>query len=96
MPRLTRLDEVFPVHPVFVSVKTASGERRLTVSEKKAIVNGKSGRVLGVVSLGYRLVNNEKALDIAYQCCCTVFPENKVESDSHTEQGVACTSVFLD
>jgi len=80
MPRLTQIDEVlFPVeeHPVFVSVPTESGERRLSVPDKKAIVNKKTNRVLGVVSRGYRLVTNREALDWAYQCCQTTFPETK-------------------
>ena len=80
MARLTQLDDViFPVeeHPVFVSVKTESGEHRLSVPAKKAIINSKSNRVLGVVSSGYRLVTNQQVLDWAYQCCRTVFPETK-------------------
>ena len=80
MPRLTQLDDVlFPVeeHSVFVGVRTKSGERRLSVPGKKAIVNTKTNRVLGVVSRGYRLVTNHQALDWAYQCCRTVFPETK-------------------
>jgi len=80
MPRLTQLDEVlFPVeeHPVFVSIRTKSGERRLSVPDKKAIVNAKTDRVLGVVSRGYRLVTNREALDLACQCCQTVFPETQ-------------------
>ena len=55
MPRLTQIDDVlFPVeeYPVFVSVRTESGERRLSVPDKKAIVNTKTNRVLGVVSRG--------------------------------------------
>lgn len=82
MPRLNNLDEVlFPVeeHPVFAIIKTGSGERRLPVPEKKAIVNRTTGRVLGVVSRGYRLVSNREALDMAIDCCRTVFPETKPE-----------------
>jgi len=78
MPRLTQLDDVlFPVqeHPVFASVQTESGEQRLPIPDKKAIVNCDSGRVLGVVSRGYRLVSNREALDMACECCRTVFPE---------------------
>jgi len=60
-----------------VGVPTKSGERRLSVPDKKAIVNTKTNRVLGVVSRGYRLVTNHQALDWAYQCCQTVFPETK-------------------
>lgn len=80
MPRLTQIDEIlFPVeeHPVFVSVPTKSGERRLSVPDKKAIVKKNTNRVLGVVSRGYRLVTNREALDWAYQCCQTSFPETK-------------------
>lgn len=78
MPRLTQLSDVmFPVeeHPIFASLKSASGERRLSIPDKKAIVNRDSGRVLGVVSRGYRLVSNREALDMACECCRTVFPE---------------------
>jgi hypothetical protein len=80
MPRLTQLDDVlFPVeeHPVSVDVRTKSGVRRLPVPNKKAIVNTKTDRVLGVVSRGYRLVTNSEALGWAYQCCRTVFPDTK-------------------
>ena len=77
MPRLTKLDDVlFPVEeqPVFAVIRTKSGERRLPVPDKKAIVNAKTDRVLGVVSRGYRLVTNRQALGWAYQCCRTLFP----------------------
>ena len=80
MPRLTQLNQVlFPVeeHPVFVSLKDPSGEQRLSVPGKKAIVNRTNNRVLGIVSLGYRLVSNREALSMAQQCCRTVFPETK-------------------
>ena len=80
MPRLTKLDDVlFPVeeHPVFVSIAEKGGERRLSVPEKKAIVNRENQRVLGIVSRDYRLVSNREALDMANQCCRTVFPETK-------------------
>ena len=80
MPRLTNLDDVlFPVeeHPVFVSMAAPNGERRLAVPDKKAIVNRTNRHVLGIVSRGYRLVSNREALDMAHQCCRTVFPETK-------------------
>lgn len=80
MPRLTKLDDVlFPVaeHPVFVSITEKDGERRLAVPEKKAILNQKTSRVLGIVSRGYRLVSNREALEMAHQCCRTVFPETQ-------------------
>ena len=80
MPRLTDLNDVlFPVeeHPVFVSIKNKSDERRLAVSDKKAIVNCENDRVLGIVSRDYRLVTNQEALNWAHQCCRTVFPETQ-------------------
>ena len=80
MPRLTQLDDImFPVqeHPLFVNLKTKYGERSISVPDKKALVNARTNRVLGVVSRGYRLVTNAEALDWAYQCCITAFPETK-------------------
>jgi len=80
MPRLTNLNDVlFPVeeHPVFVSMKGKAGERRLAVPDKKAIVNCENARVLGIVSRDYRLVSNREALDWAFDCCRTVFPETQ-------------------
>lgn len=80
MPRLTDLNQVlFPVeeHPVFAIARTTTDERRLPVPNKKAIVNRTSGRVLGVVSRGYRLVSNREALNMAHDCCRAVFPETK-------------------
>jgi hypothetical protein len=58
-------------------MKTAKGEQRLSVPDKKAVMNTKNNRVLGVVSMGYRLVSNSQALEWAYQCCQAVFPETK-------------------
>lgn len=78
MIRLTQLEDVlFPVEErqVFVSVSTQSGEKLLSVPDKKAIVNKKTNRVLGVVSKDYRLVTNQEALELAYQCCRIAFPE---------------------
>ncbi len=77
---MTQLDDVlFPVeeHPVFVGIRNKDGERRLTVPDKKALVNHDTGRVLGVVSRGYRLVSNREALDWAYLCCRTAFPDTQ-------------------
>jgi Domain of unknown function (DUF932) len=76
--RLSQLDDVlFPVeeHAVFVMVRDQSGERRLPAPHRKAIVNVASQRVLGIVSRDYRLVTNQQALEWAYECCRSVFPE---------------------
>lgn len=80
MPRLNQLEDIlFPIeqHPVFVRAKTDKGERRLSVPHKMAIVAKPSWRVLGIVSRSYRLVHNEEALAMAYECCRAVFPETK-------------------
>ena len=70
---------MFPVeeHPVFARVETGGGVRALPVPDKKAIVDVRSGRVVGIVGRDYRLVSNRQALDWAVQCCKTVFPETK-------------------
>ena len=78
MARLTQLDDVlFPVgeHPIFVNIKNLSGEKQISFPAKKAIVHGATGQVLGIVSRRYKLVSNRQALDWAFQCCRTVFPE---------------------
>lgn len=80
MTRLTNLEDLlFPVeeHPVFVSMTGNGSEKRLPVPDKKAIVNTASGRVLGVVGRGYRLVSNREALKLAHECCRSVFPETQ-------------------
>lgn len=80
MSRLTRIDDLlFPVkeYPVFANIKTQSSERQIPVPDKKALINTKTNRVLGVVSRGYRLVTNSEALDLAHECCIKVFPETK-------------------
>ena len=80
MPRLTQLDDVlFPVEerPVFAGAHGTIGEALLSVPDKKAIVDTKRSRVLGIVSRDYRLVSNREALDLGYQCCRAVFPESK-------------------
>ena len=76
--RLSQMDDVlFPVeeHPVFVMVRDESGERRLPAPDRKAIVNVASQRVLGIVGRDYRLVTNRQALEWAYECCRSVFPD---------------------
>ena len=78
MARLNKLEQInFPVkeHPVFVITGNGESEKRLFVRDKKALVNYSNQSVLGIVSQSYRLVSNAEAIDMAYQCCKTVFPE---------------------
>ena len=78
MARLNRLEDIdFPVseHPVVVMTGEGATQRRISVRDKKGLVNDNSQRVLGIVSKAYRLVSNTEAIAMAYQCCETVFPE---------------------
>jgi Domain of unknown function (DUF932) len=78
--RLNKIEDVdFPVkeHPVYVIMGNGDLEKRLLVRDKKALVNDINQRVLGIVSQSYRVVSNAEAIDMAYQCCRTVFPETK-------------------
>lgn len=80
MTRLTAINDLlFPVEerPVFTLIETRAGEREISVPNKKALVDMKANRVVGVVSSNYRLVTNQQALDWARQCCVAVFPETK-------------------
>jgi hypothetical protein len=91
--RLSQLKDVlFPVeeHPVFVGLKDESGERRLKVPDRKAIVNGVTFKVLGIVGREYRLVTNEQALEWAYECCHSAFPDTTAaEWDVNATDGPA-------
>jgi hypothetical protein len=81
MPRITDINQIlFSVeeHPVFASINGEQAERRLPVHGRKAIVNATSQRVLGIVSRNYRLVTNRQALDWAWLCCRTAFPETSL------------------
>jgi hypothetical protein len=63
MPRLTQLDDIlFAVEerPVFAGANTAAGELLLSVPNKRAIVDTKKHRVVGIVGRGYRLVTNRE------------------------------------
>jgi hypothetical protein len=48
--------------------------RRLTIPGKKALINQRSGQVLGVVSRDYRVVTNQEAVDLAREACGIAFP----------------------
>jgi hypothetical protein len=82
MPRLSDLDHVmFQVdeRAVYVACESADGVRHVAVPGTKAIVNVDTGRVLGVVGGGYRLVTNEQALQWGRQCSTLAFPETQPE-----------------
>ena len=76
MPRLANLDDVFfavEMRPLFVK----HGSRDMRLPDRQAVVEARTGRVLGVVSRAYRLVTHEEALDLAFECARSAFPETK-------------------
>lgn len=80
MARLNKIEDIdFLVseHPVYVITGNGDREKRLLVRDKKALVNDRNQRVLGIVSQSYRVVSNAEAIDMAHQCCRAVFPETK-------------------
>ena len=49
MARLTSINDLlFPVeaHPVYANIKMQAGERHISVPDKKALINMKTGRVV--------------------------------------------------
>ena len=91
--RSNQLDDVlFAVEerPVFVPTRDGSGDHQRAVPGKKAIVDIVSERVLGIVGRDYRLVTNQQALEWAYACCESVFPETvRAEWDVSATDGPA-------
>ena len=74
MARLSKLHEIqFPV--TLAPLHARLGAREIPVSEGRAVVDTRSGRVLGVVGREYRLVTHAQALDWAFACAREAFPE---------------------
>lgn len=70
---------MFRVQTVGVFAETEPG-RLDPIPGKRAVVNTDSRRVLSVVSDQYRLLPNDTALELAYRCCITAFP-NTAQTD---------------
>ncbi len=81
MPRLNKFEDVnFPVkiYPMFATIDDRSTERQkstVQIPGRNAVVNTTNGRVIGVVSSGYKLITNCDAFEAARQCCMQMFPE---------------------
>lgn len=57
------------------AVVGANGDiRRISIPGKKALVNKRTGHVLGVVSRDYRVVTNQEAVSLARDVCEKAFP----------------------
>ena len=80
MPRINDVSNLlFPVeqHPIYAHIKSEKGEMRVRIPERKAIINGFTGNVIGVVSQDYRLVTNQEALELGKRCCQQLFEDVK-------------------
>ncbi len=78
MARITEIDNLlFPVelHPVFTEYcdNNYCSPRRIMIPNRQVVMNTRSGRPLGVVSSSYRIVSNEKAIDMGKHCCEQIF-----------------------
>jgi hypothetical protein len=60
--------------PVEAVIGTNGHTRRITIPGKKALVNQRTGYILGVVSRDYRVVTNQEAVDLAREACGIAFP----------------------
>lgn len=60
--------------PVEAVVGSNGNTRRINIPGKKALVNKRTGHVLGVVSRDYRVVTNQEAVNIAQEVCGKAFP----------------------
>lgn len=60
--------------PVEAVVGSNGNTRHIAIPGKKALVNQRTGLVLGVVSRDYRVVTNQEAVSIAHDVCQHAFP----------------------
>ena len=60
--------------PVEAVVGSNGSIRRISIPGKKALVNQRTGLVLGVVSRDYRVVTNKEAVKLAQEVCEKAFP----------------------
>ncbi|MDE0175191.1 MAG: DUF932 domain-containing protein [Defluviicoccus sp.] len=78
MPRITNVEELFfPVEtqPIFTRPAGSHLGMEIPISNRMAILNGRTNEVLGVVSKDYRLVTNREACDYARKCAQAVFED---------------------
>ena len=75
-PNPTVEDLLFNVDQVAIEAVVGSNgsTRRISVPGKKALVNKRTGNVLGVVSRDYRVVTNQEAVNLARDVCEKAFP----------------------
>lgn len=60
--------------PIEAVLGSNGSTRRISIPGKKALVNQRTGLVLGVVSRDYRVVTNHEAVNLAREVCDKAFP----------------------
>ena len=60
--------------PIEAVIGSNGSTRRISIPGKKALVNQRTGLVLGVVSRDYRVVTNHEAVNLARDVCEKAFP----------------------
>ena len=60
--------------PIEAVVGSNGSTRRISIPGKKALLNQRTGLVLGVVSRDYRVVTNQEAINLAREVCDKAFP----------------------
>ncbi len=60
--------------PIEAVVGSNGSTRRISIPGKKALLNQRTGNVLGVVSRDYRVVTNQEAVNLAREVCEKAFP----------------------
>lgn len=75
--RLPAKHWLFPVEeaPVFVAVGRGNERKNIHVPSKKAIMDGETGRVIGIVGQGYKVFTNQQAIDLCQTFCREAFPD---------------------
>jgi hypothetical protein len=75
-PDISIQDLLFGVDqvPVEAVLGTNGHTRRICIPGKKALVNQRTGHILGVVSRDYRVVTNQEAVNLAREACGIAFP----------------------
>ena len=75
-PNPTVEDLLFDVDQVAIEAVVGSNgsTRSISIPGKKALVNQRTGLVLGVVSRDYRVVTNQEAVNLARDVCQQAFP----------------------
>ena len=84
MARSTSFETLtFPVklRPVYVNHTDLKGQtKQIQVNNSRAVVNTESGNVLGVVNKEYKLITNERAVELGKRCWTDLFGANEASN----------------